>query len=165
MRIEDTRVAVDADLAAGKITRAAHDNVLAVAEFCSRQDAYQMVDHFGPAEPVITPVGDAQHGCLGPLGVVFTSNRTGWWTRLQDLAAVADIPEAALAEEWKRQREDPNTPVDSIEWTTEDGEKILYRLFSAVAALVATVRLAPQHEEFRARLSPELRHQLEVFGY
>jgi hypothetical protein len=75
------------------------------------------------------------------------------------------VPKAALAEEWDRRQVDPNTPVDSIEWVTEGGGKVVYRLFSGIAALVATLNLTPRREEFRARLSPEMRQQLDIFGY
>jgi plasmid stabilization system protein ParE len=164
--IEDAWAEMAVDLAAGKITRADYDNFLAIAEFCHRRDAFQMVTELRPQKvPEITTGDDVQHGCLGRLPIAFGSNTTGWWARLEDLAVVADIPEAALAEEWDQRQADPNTPVDSIEWVTEDGGKVVYRLFGGIAALVATLNLAPRREEFRARLSPELRQQLAAFGY
>jgi hypothetical protein len=125
-----------------------------------------MVAELGPQKvPEITIADDVQLGCLGRLPIAFGSNTTGWWARLEDLAVVADIPAAALAEEWDRRRADPNTPVDSIEWVTADGGKSVYRLFGGIAAFVAALNLAPRREEFRARLSPEMRQQLGAFGY
>ena len=41
--IQGTRARLAADLMAGKITRAAHDNYLAIAEFCVRQRTYQIL--------------------------------------------------------------------------------------------------------------------------
>jgi hypothetical protein len=75
------------------------------------------------------------------------------------------VAEDSLAEEWQRLRLDPRTPVDAIEWTTGDGEKVTYRLFSSMAALKATLDRTPRRDEFVAGLQPETRRALKDAGW
>ena len=163
--IEDTRRRLDADLAAGKITRAAHDDYLAIAEFCARQSTYQIVREVPTPAPTISPADTVRLGSLGELPISFGSEQSGWWTRLEDLAPVVGVAEDSLTEEWQRLRPDPHTPVDTIEWTTGDGENVTYRLFSSMAALKATLDLTPRRDEFVAGLQPETRRALRNFGW
>ena len=163
--IDETQAALAADLVASRITRATHDNFLAIAEFCWRQDATQIITLIESPAPQITPASTVRLGCLGLLPIGFSSTETGWWTRLQDLAHVTGIPENALAEEWQRQESNPDISVDSIEWLTEDGGRIVYRMFSSIAALAAVLALSPRRDEFLASLSPEMRRALDAVGW
>jgi hypothetical protein len=164
-QLEETRARLAADLSADKITRVTHDNYLAIAEFCARQDTYQIVSQVPTPAPTITPVDTVRLGCFGQLPISFGSQSTGWWTRLVDLAPVILIPEDSLAGEWERLQPDPHTPVDAIEWTTDSGEKVQYRLFSGMAALKATLDLTPGKDEFVASLQPETRQALRDVGW
>jgi hypothetical protein len=164
-RIEETRTKLAADLSVGKITRATHDNFLAIAEFCSRQDAFQIVTEIPTPEPVVTPADTVQLGRLGRLPISFGSKRTGWWTRLLDLAPVISVPEDVLGEEWERLLPDPRTPVDAIEWLTNGDEKIIYHMLSSMAVLKAALDLTPHRDEFVASLSLEMRQMLTEVGW
>jgi hypothetical protein len=163
--IEDTRARLAADLSAGKITRVTHDNYLAIAEFCARQDTYQIVAQKPTPAPTISPADNVRLGGLGRLPISFGSEDTGWWTRLIDLAPVIRVPEESLAQEWERLQPDAHTPADAIEWTTDGGEKVTYRLFSSMAALKAAVDLTPSRDQFVASLRPETRQALRDVGW
>ncbi len=163
--IEDTRARLAADLSVGKITRVTRDNFLAIAEFCVRQDTYQIVTEIPTPAPTISPADTVRLGGLGQLPISFGSEQTGWWTRLTDLATVIRAPEDSLAREWERLRPDPRTPADAIEWTTDGGEKVTYRLFSGMAALKATLDLTPDRDGFVASLRPETRQALRDAGW
>lgn len=114
---------------------------------------------------MITPADTVQLGCLGELPISFGSDRTGWWTRLVDLAPVIGVPEDTLREEWERLQTDPGTPVDSLEWVTNGREKVTFRLFSSMAALKATLALTPYRDEFVTSLSPVMRQALAGAGW
>jgi hypothetical protein len=163
--IDDTRARLAADLAAGKITRTTHDNYLAIAEFCARQGTYQIVTEIPTPAPTITPADSVRLGSLGQLPISFGSEQTGWWTRLVDLAPAMLVPEDSLAEEWEGLRADPRTPVDALEWTADDGEKVTHRLFSGMAALKAVLNLTPDKDGFVASLRPETRQALRNAGW
>lgn len=162
--IEQTRAMLAADLSAGKITRAVHDNYLAIAEFCVRQGTYQIVTQVPTPAPTLDPGETVQMGSLGQLPISFGSEQN-WWTRLIDLARVIRVPEDSLAEQWEQLRLDTHTAVDAIEWTTDSGEKVTYRLFSGMAAFKAALDLTPDRDGFVASLRPETQRAFSDAGW
>lgn len=162
--IQGTRARLAADLMAGKITRAAHDNYLAIAEFCVRQRTYQILTQVPSPAPTLDPGETVWMGILGQLPISFGSGQD-WWTRLIDLARVIRVPEDSLAEEWQQLRPDPHTPVDAIEWTADGGGRVTYRLFSGMAALKAALDLTPDRDGFVTSLRPETQWAFRDAGW